>query len=161
MVQITVTDESAREFAKLLAPYVAQELRRTGAAPELAASEEMGQSAEIVSAYGDDTCREFVSALGETVLENAAIFFRALRTDKTIGSLELAELLGVASPRNLPSILTTPLKRRARALGLPVPWNTSADADDRTVWRSPPDVVRRMQRAINAELRSRELSAAS
>jgi hypothetical protein len=65
---------------------------------------------------------DFVRGLGTTVLANSKTFFGALAQRGELGSLELAELIGVATPRNIAAVLTTPLKRRAKALGLPEPW---------------------------------------
>ena len=63
----------------------------------------------------------FVSSLGDVVLDIAEVFFTRLAHDSEIGSLALADAIGVASPRNIPAVLTTPLKKRAKALSLPLP----------------------------------------
>ena len=104
-------DAAARALAAWLAPYVAAELGGATAAVPLADA----------AAYDDAACAEFVHTLGDTVLRNADVFFTALDERGQIGSLELAERLGVGSPRNIPAVLTTPLKRRARAMGLVYP----------------------------------------
>ena len=68
--------------------------------------------------YDAATCSTFVSALGDGVLENSFKFFGALHIRGEIGSVMLAELIGVDSPRAISGVLTTPLKRRAKRLGL-------------------------------------------
>jgi hypothetical protein len=81
--------------------------------------------------------------------------FRLLAQQSGVGSLQLAEALGVASPRGLAGALTTALKRRAASLGLEVPWRTDADADGRTVWHDRDGIAARMQAALSSELARR------
>jgi hypothetical protein len=138
-------DAAGRALAAWLAPYIAAELGR--ARPPTPVSER--------DAYVEATCAEFVQALGDKVLRNATTFFTAIQERGQIGSLELAERLGVGSPRNIPAVLTTPLKRRARAMGLPYPWGESADHTNRTVWLSIEGVPERMLSALNAEIKRR------
>jgi hypothetical protein len=136
-----VHEEAARAVARWLAPYVAAELGRS---PE----------PEISGSYDDQTCAVFVSNLGDVVLDNAEPFFEALASDGEIGSLDLAAALGVASPRNIPAILTTPLKRRAKALGLSNPW-MEGSRGDRTVWHDDGGIAARMLQAVRAEKQRR------
>jgi hypothetical protein len=62
--------------------------------------------------YDATTCATYVSAQGDSVLENAFRFFGILHLRGEVNSVQLAQLLGVAGPRAIPGALTTPLKRR-------------------------------------------------
>src|SRR5574338_635312 len=79
---------------------------------------------------------EFLSPLhlGDSVLLRARVFFGKLANEGRVGSLELVELLDLKGPTSIPANLTNPLKRRAKRLGLEVPWKETADREDRTVW---------------------------
>jgi hypothetical protein len=138
-------EAAARAIARWLAPYLADELQTVTAAPE----DEEGPSFD--KRYDRASCREFVLALGDSVLDNAETFFNLLVRDGEVGSLALAEALGVDSPRNIPAILTTPLKRRANTLGLPYPWQEAVSPDNRTIWRDPTGACKRMLEAIKRE----------
>src|SRR3981189_2643858 len=113
-------DEIAPAIAKWLAPYIAAELGGTAPAAKPALSPD----------YDEATCREYISGIGDPVLPRAEIFFRALAEaaafDKGLGSLELTRQLGADSPRQIASQLTNSLKRRAKTLGLPYPWDEAA-----------------------------------
>jgi hypothetical protein len=85
------------------------------------------------------------------VLERAERFFGALARDGEIGSLELARLLGLSSPRYIAANLTNSLKQRAEALELARPWREGADADDRTRWSDRDGIAARMVAAIAVE----------
>jgi hypothetical protein len=137
-------DAAARAIAAWLTPYIAAELG--GEAPVLADRPED---------YDTRTCREFVSTLGDKVLRNSRTFFSAIVDRGEVGSLELASLMGVGSPRNIPAILTTPLKRRAKAMGRGNPWRESVDHTNRTVWVSKDGVAKRMLSAVDAEIHRR------
>ncbi len=142
----TSPDDIARAVAKFLAPYVAAELRPTGAlaSPSSASVE-----------YDAATCAEFVRELGTGVLNRAADFFAKLDTDGQVGSLELASLLGTATPRNIPANLTNSLKQRARALGLARPWDEAIGSDDRTLWLDRDGIAARMSAAVRDERQRR------
>lgn len=150
------SDEAGRALAAWLAPFIAEELglatRPVAPRATLVAAP---TSEEIEERFDAETCAEFVTALGDTVLENVRPFFHVLAADGQIGSLQLANNLGVGSPRNIPSVLTTPLKRRAKALGLPNPWLEAADDGDRTVWIGTGSVPERLELAAAAELERR------
>jgi hypothetical protein len=124
------SDESdaLRALARALAPYLAEELRGY----DLRGREvEDGLSPE----YDDPTAARYVEDLGRDVVERAIELFSALaEPPHRIDSLALTERVGAVNPRDLAGILTTPLKRRADALGLPWPW-LDGETRGRTVWR--------------------------
>src|SRR4051812_17701599 len=118
-------DDLGPRFARWLAPFVADELERRGAdriAPTALAD------------YDEGTCREFAKGLKTPVLTRAATLFAHLAQNGSVGSVRLAQDLSLASPRELPGPLTTPIKRRARKLGLKLPWMEEQSPDERTVW---------------------------
>lgn len=114
------------------------------------------------------TCAEFVRELGDRVLERARTLFGYLAAGQVVDSIELASALGV-TPRALSGHLTTPLKRRARSLNLPLPFDggrggesyggISAPAVDmdpkRTHWKNRNGIAQRMLAALDAELAMR------
>jgi hypothetical protein len=138
-----MTDDAevaARALARWLAPYVAEELGLPGGSPKPSSFE----------SYDDATCAVYVASLGDVVLDNAEVFFARLAQAGEIGSLALADAIGVASPRNIAAVLTTPLKKRAKALSLPLPWAEDAHGQ-RTVWLDRENIAERMLRAVRAE----------
>lgn len=148
-----LSDEAGRALAAWLAPYLAA---RLGTTTGRGAREIAPMEAEA-ALYTDDAIREFVRGLGNKVLVNCKPFFAALVERGQIGSLEVARMVGVSSPRNIPSVLTTPLKRRAKALGLPMPWRSGADHEDRTLWLAIEGVAEKFVEAIDIELNARNL----
>jgi hypothetical protein len=139
-----MTDDAelaARALARWLAPYVAEELGLTGPSQ---------RQPSPLQGYDDATCAVFVVSLGDVVLDNAEVFFARLGQEGEIGSLALADAIGVASPRNIAAVLTTPLKRRAKALSLPLPWAEDARGQ-RTVWLDRENIAERMLRAVREE----------
>jgi hypothetical protein len=132
---------AARALARWLAPYVAEEL---GLPP-------VSQSKPSpLESYDEATCAVYVASLGDVVLDNAETFFARLEQEGEIGSLALADAIGVASPRNIAAVLTTPLKKRAKALSLPLPWAEAAHGQ-RTVWLDRDDIAERMLGAVREE----------
>jgi hypothetical protein len=132
---------AARALARWLAPYVAEELglpRGSRSKPS------------PFEGYDDATCAVYAASLGDVVLDNAEVFFARLGQEGEIGSLALADAIGVASPRNIAAVLTTPLKKRAKALSLPLPWAEDARGQ-RTVWLDRDGIAERMLRAIGEE----------
>lgn len=131
-------DEIAPAIARWLAPYIAAELNSTAPVPP----------APRNPVYDEATCREFLAGIGDAVLPRAELFFRTLAQkaadDQGLTSLELAALLEVDSPRHVPSLLTNSLKRRAKVLGLPKPWDEAATAEGRTVWVDREGIAHRM-----------------
>src|SRR4051794_17709117 len=96
--QMTSTEAEAagRALARWLAPYLREELGELGNTQEGRGS--------------DATAQAFVAALGDVVVQNALTFFRLLASQREVTSLEVAEAIGVGTPRNIPAVLTTPLK---------------------------------------------------
>ncbi len=138
-----MTDDAevaARALARWLAPYLAEELGLLGSPSRASRSE----------SYDDATCAVYVASLGDVVLDNAEVFFTRLGQEGEIGSLALADAIGVASPRNIAAVLTTPLKKRAKALSLPLPWAEDAHGQ-RTVWLDRDNIAERMLRAVRVE----------
>lgn len=136
-------------FARWLAPYVADELESRGAGRA-----ELGLGA-LSDNYDAPTCTAFVSALTIETLTKAGVLFGRLERDGSIDSVTLAADLSLGTPRNLPGPLTTPLKRRAKKLGLPVPWKSDVSEDDHTVWRDRDGIGGRMVEAIRDEQQRR------
>jgi hypothetical protein len=134
-------EQAARALARWLAPYVAEELGLTGPSQ---------RQPLPLQGYDDATCAVFVASLGDVVLDNAEVLFARLVQEREIGSLALADAIGVASPRNIAAVLTTPLKKRAKALSLPLPWAEDARGQ-RTVWLDRDGIAERMLRAIGEE----------
>lgn len=129
-------DEIAPALAKWLAPHIAAELNLAGPqTPD-----------ELSPDYDQRTCEVYVSGIGDVVLNRALAFFEALAAHHAevrpeVDSLALVELLNriepdleVTSPRQIPSLLTNSLKRRAKALALPMPWTEQRTRDGRTSW---------------------------
>jgi len=138
----------APALAKWLAPYVAAELahaQRPGSIPVPTKS----------SDYDAATCAEYVRELGVPVINRATDFFQKLDADGQIGSLELANVMGLPTPRNIPSNLTNSLKQRARKMGLQVPWTELVSEDSRTVWADRDGIAGRMVDALRAETQRR------
>lgn len=134
-------DNAMRTLARALAPYLMDELR--------------GQSAPASAGalnpdYDDETAARYVEGLGRDVVERAIEFFSALaKHPNRIDSLSLTDRVGAVSPRDLPGILTTPLKRRAEVLGLPRPWE-EGEARGRTLWRDRAGIASRVLVALEA-----------
>jgi hypothetical protein len=135
-------ETAARALAHWLAPYLAEELGLT--------RQPQPQQPSPLESYDEGTCAVFVSSLGDVVLDNAEVFFTRLAHEQEIGSLALADALGVASPRNIAAVLTTPLKKRAKALSLPLPWAEDAHGQ-RTVWVNRENIAERMLHAVHEE----------
>ena len=144
-----LSEEAGRALAAWLAPYLAE---------HLGSPVEPGETDVIEGStgdYTDEAVAEFVRGLGSKVLVNSKPFFAAMGERGQVGSLEVARMVGVSSPRNIPSVLTTPLKRRAKTMDLPLPWRSGADHEDRTLWFSIDDLAERFVKAIDAELQTR------
>jgi hypothetical protein len=151
-------DQTLKLLARALAPYLREEFRHL---------EELDSEA-LDPSYDLQTCRRFVTALGDHVLRRARTLFEILASDGLVDSVRLAALLDVA-PRELSGNLTTPLKRRAKALRLRLPFAgglgtepyggilaPSPDMDpDRTHWQDRDGIARRMLNAIEDETSAR------
>src|ERR1700747_1176074 len=144
----------ARALARWLAPYLAEELQGV-ATPRADAPAAISYD----DRYDMETCERYVSTLGDVVLDNAERFFKILADHGEVGSLALATALEVNGPRNISAVLTTPLKRRAKALSLPYPWEEAVSPDDRTIWRDPTGTCKRLLGAITRERERRHLPA--
>jgi len=136
-------DLAARALARWLAPYLAEEL---GLVAPLSASG-IPSGAEN---YDHQTCEVYVSQLGDTVLRNARVFFGLLADQAEVGSLALAKTIGVSGPRNIPGVLTTPLKKRAKTLRLPYPWRENTQGE-RNIWFDRDGIAPRMLEALDVE----------
>jgi hypothetical protein len=134
-------EAAARALARWLAPYVAE---------ELGLEQRSQPEPSPLPSYDAATCAVFVAPIGDVVLENAEVFFSQLASEGEIGSLTLADAIGVASPRNIAAVLTTPLKKRAKALALPLPWAEGAHGQ-RTVWLDREGIGERMLHALREE----------
>lgn len=146
-----MASQALRALARELAPLIAEELgldKRAGR-PERARH----------SRYDHRTIVEFLSPLhlGDSVLRRARIFFERLATEGRVNSLELVDLLELKGPTSIPANLTNPLKKRAARLDLEVPWEETADREDRTVWGDRDDIAARMLSAIDEEIERRGL----
>jgi hypothetical protein len=123
----------------------------------------------VTASYDAETCALFVRPLGTALLERALILFNRLSEGSRLSSLDLAEAIGAAGPRAIGGMLTSPLKRRAKQLGLPLPFlggegalayggipdpRPEEDAG-RTYWADRDGIAVRMAEAILAELNER------
>ncbi len=154
-------EETLRLLARAIAPYLADELRH------LESLEDESLSAN----YDNKTCQRYVADLGDEVLGRAGVLFRLLANERVVDSLQLAQALGI-TPRELSGYLTTPLKRRAKALHLSLPFAgglgtksyggipaPSPDMDpERTHWQDRDGIARRMLGAIDELRESRSLT---
>jgi len=149
-------EETLKQIARLLAPYVAEELDKPR--PSLSPD------------YNQATCEVYVAPLSTDVLLRAYGFFGALQMHGRMNSIDLASFLEVGSPRQISGLLTTPLKRRARQLELPLPFiggegslpyggipapDPERDDPGRTYWEDRNGAAARLTRAIRDELARR------
>ena len=110
--------------------------------------------------YDEATCVVYVSSrhVGDSVLARMQVFFAALADDGQIASLDLVARLGLKGATSVPANLTNSMKKRARKLGLPVPWKEGTTPDGtRTVWFDRDGIAARMVKAIDDELARRGL----
>jgi len=148
-----LSNETVREIARWLAPYVAEEI--AGAQRRGSDAIGAGEMSVATSDYDPSVCAEYVRELGQGVLNRATDFFSRLEQDGRVGSLELAQVIGTDTPRNIPANLTNSLKQRARRMNLAVPWDETVSEDDRTVWLDRDGIAARMVEAIRAEQQRR------
>ena len=150
----TDLDQLAPALAKWLAPYIAAELGIL--APN-------ADSTNLSADYDERTAALFVEGLGDEVLQRAFRLFAVLSAtqnggEAAIDSVELARMLDLSTPRNIASVLTNSLKRRAKKPGLPVPWTQSTTSDNRTRWTGRDKdgaQARRLLHAVQTELQKR------
>lgn len=110
--------------------------------------------------YDDATCKQFLNPnhLGDRVVDRAQVFFQLLERKGEVSSPDLVTALGVKGARSVPANLTNPLKKRARKMGIPVPWTETSTPDGlRTVWKDRDGIAARMVRAIEEERKDRGL----
>jgi hypothetical protein len=100
--------------------------------------------------YDDPTCREFVAGLSTPVLRRSIVLFSALAERETVSASAVAEELEV-NPQELPGLLTTPLRRRANALGVPLPYVIARHSSTgRRSWSDEGGIARRLEQAARA-----------
>lgn len=148
-------DETAmKALARALAPYMADELSRRVQA----------QDASNVN-YDAATCARYVAELGTGVLQRSLILFDSLARDGRTDSPALSAALRCRPPA-LAGSLTTPIKRRAKTLGLPLPFDGGhgsvdfggisdplpGDDPGRTYWADRNGIAARMLQAVEDEL---------
>lgn len=136
------SEQFGREFARWLAPYVAEELKRAVHAAD-------------PDAYTSEQCRELAGELGVNSLHRSRDFFGKLQADGAVDSQTMAVWIGVGTPRNISSAVTTPIKRVAKRLGFGLPWDEGENAEERTVWRDRDGIAGRMHEAIRQETERR------
>lgn len=150
-------DDALRRFARALAPYLKEEFAQLESTPSAADPN-----------YNAQTCAHYVSGLKTSVLERSVTLFDALARDGRTDSLALSSALGCRPPA-LSGSLTTPLKRRAAKLGLPLPFDggrggldyggitdrTPGDDPGRTYWADRDGIAARIAQAVTAELANR------
>jgi hypothetical protein len=135
-------EQLGRLLARWLTPYIKEGLGAPGVGD--------GETHQQLSHYTPDECASYVHALGDSVLAAAETFFGGLAAKGENDSLAVARALGLDTPRKIPAVLTTPLKRRAKALGWPYPWHQD-DERERTVWIDRDGTAARMLVAIREE----------
>lgn len=136
-------DEALRVLAEALAPHMAAALQRLGYSTT--------PTPVPTADYSAETCALFVSALGDEVVDRAFALFEPLAKHGQMTSIDLAEDLG-AVPRELSSLVTNSIKRRAARLNLPLPFVVDETPDGaRTVWRDRDGIAQRMVDALSAE----------
>jgi hypothetical protein len=103
--------------------------------------------------YDHAGCERFVAGLGPTVRARALVLFELLDRDGDVEAQPLALALGLPRAQLLPGALNTHLKRRAAALGWPLPFagGTSHEArgtPPRTWWADRDGIAGRMRAAL-------------
>lgn len=143
---MTTTPESdLRTLARILAPYIADELGLTKEVLEAAAVDRR-------TSFDESLCRDYARELSVAALQRGHVFFKALAEDGRINSVTLAERLQFTSSKALAGALTNQLKKAARTLGVEVPWEETEDGDGRTVWLDRDGIAGPLAAAILAEL---------
>ncbi len=114
---------------------------------------------ELAAGYDPAACEAFAAGLDDEVLVRAELLFVLLHERSRLDSLELATALS-APVVQLWGLLTNPMKRRADALGLPLPYAVveGGSAQD-PVWTDAGGVAGRMQDALAEEIERRRRAA--
>lgn len=155
-IAITITDQKAagRSLVELVWPELEPRLKALLAAHTPTVT--TPTKAPLSSSWDDATCAGFAHELGDPVLDKAAIFFAKLAADGQVSSLELMQLLGRKRAPDLAFVLTTPVKRIAKRLGLPLPFDIGETPDGtRTVWHDRDGIAARMVSAVAHEQQRR------
>lgn len=107
--------------------------------------------------YDPATCERFAEGLGDAVLARAAVLFALLAEAGEVDSVELALALGLRRPQLLAGAVNTHLKLRARALGLPLPFDGGSShlARGATTWYDRGGTAARMLAALRREQAAR------
>ena len=142
------------DLVDLIAPKLVQRgfVQNTGAPVPVATAS---------SEYDTPTCSRFLEGhhLGDSVLKRARVFFGRIAEQGEINSTELVEALDLKGPTSIPANLTNPLKKSARRLGIPEPWEWAETTDGlRTVWRDRDGIAARMVEVIEEERVNRNLA---
>lgn len=133
-------DDFGPNFGRWLAPFVADELRR------------QGFNVQPPADWNDAACEALTRELGVNSLNRAGDFFAKLDADGAVDSVTMGVHLGVGTPRNISSALTTPVKRLSKRLGFPtLPWSEEESPEGRTIWRDRDGIAGRMHEAVRAE----------
>jgi hypothetical protein len=104
----------------------------------------------VPGVYGPEICATFASGLRAEVAERGLLFFRRLAKDGEIDSAAAAELLGV-KPTALAGRLMTPIRRRAEALSLALPYAIArAPKTRQRIWRDHLGNAARLGEALEA-----------
>lgn len=127
--------------------------------PEIIEGRLLGPGAARTTKYDAARCAEFVTALGDDVLERAAVMFQVLTDRGHVDSLSLATALD-STPARLGGILTARLKRRATDMNLELPYDVKR-VQGRTTWRDHSGIAERMVIAIRSERGTRARGAPS
>jgi hypothetical protein len=100
--------------------------------------------------YGPEISATFASGLRAEVAERGLLFFRRLAKDGEIDSAVAAELLGI-KPTELAGRLMTPIRRRAEALSLALPYAIArAPKTRQRIWRDHLGNAARLGEALEA-----------
>lgn len=138
-------ESDLRALARILAPYIAEELGLTQEVLAAAASTRR-------TGFDEDLCRDYARELSVAALQRGHVFFEALADEGRINSVTLAERLQFTSSKALAGALTNQLKKAARTLSVEVPWEETEDGDGRTVWLDRDGIAAPLAEAIVAEL---------
>ena len=152
-------EPALRALAKALAPYIAEELGLPAPSRSADGSE---------NSWSDDQIRQYVQELTPEVAARAISFFGLLKqgslSSKTLDRLEEPghnparppddpdrPWLGEADARHLAGILTTPLSRRAAALGFAAPFEREVRRGE-TIWRDYLGLAERLEQELRRRL---------
>lgn len=108
------------------------------------------------SIYPEDTCRAFAQGLRDDVLDRALTLFWALAREGSIDSNDLGALLGARS-RQAGALISTPMKRRAEEMDLPLPYVIGRSSPSRLrTWSDQFGIADRMAAALLDEQQARD-----